>query len=151
VSHTKGSEEVGRGWACPHCKVPQAAGSAQKKGHNEESRLSNERTSSLGMGSLPLTERKIACWGSGKTFQMNDSPWYVASTQRCDKTGNGALIPGGFLRSQGPVGREGNALEFTVCKGSCTLSCYSYKIPVGGRSLACCTDESNSELMLHVR
>ena len=63
-------EEVERGRASLTCKVPQAVGSAEKKeGHSEGSRFSNEGTSSLGMGFLPLTERKIACWGSGKHFR----------------------------------------------------------------------------------
>lgn len=41
----------------------------------------------------------------------------AANIQQCDRTGNGALIPGGFLGSQGPVGREGNASQFISARG----------------------------------
>lgn len=69
-------EEVGGGRAsCPaRCLKVQVL--ENKEGRNEGSRFSNERTSSLGMGSLPLTERKVGCWGRGKTFQMDASPWW---------------------------------------------------------------------------
>lgn len=29
----------------------------------------------LEMGSLPLIKRKVACWVSGRTFQMDNSSW----------------------------------------------------------------------------
>lgn len=41
----------------------------------------------------------------------------AANIQQCDRTGNGALIPGGFLGSQRLVGREGNASEFISARG----------------------------------
>lgn len=65
----KGSEEVGRGQASPHCSILLKLQVLQR-----QKDIVREHCD-LEMGSVPLIKRRVACWGRGRTFQMVGSAW----------------------------------------------------------------------------
>lgn len=121
--YTKGSKGVGGGQASPQCKVLlklqvlkrikkdiMRGENFPKKGHHN-----------LEWSLCLLLKGKLLARGVAKYFKWMT----ILGSGQYTANGNGALRPGGFKRSQGLVGREGNATELAVCKGSYTVSCNS--------------------------
>lgn len=128
----------------PHtARVFSNTGSEDKTaGHNEGSRPSEEGMSCL--RNEPSTSyRKDSCLlQECKTFQMV-TVLGSCNICQCSRTG-------GFLRSQGLVGKEGNTTAFAKClQGIMYSQLFLLKIPIETCTLFFARLEPKSELVLH--